>query len=406
MSLFDLFDDEDQQPTADQGWDFGGIPQATTPAAAATSAPAPAAGTPPSDGWDFGDIPQVAPQRPTYAAMADQLRAAPSTPIAGTVSGSDVFAQAPAPTPPTPPETTPLAPDQEAAFQQWAQASGIGDVDHPDSHYDYRGLFLALHGQPIPVSADRHFPDTFKQHGHPTFSVESQYSTGPYDGGTWNGEEFVPPPVMARSRTGALYPQGPPSQGVGDVIGALAQPVGAALGVVTGNLTNIPTAIGESLADQTLPGHEGETTLQSRLANHARMILSGRGNAVAPLSIPGAMMNPPNSTVGPQTIVTEDGAAQVPTQVRGRSEMVALETGRRGLDMAAKLITDPAAIAAMGVPGTAGELLANAFVVEGVTAAAQVVDRPQGDPRRCSRSRHRRRDQRGAGGRARHPAEG
>jgi hypothetical protein len=378
MSLFDLFDDEDQQPTADQGWDFGGIPQATTPAPAATSAPAPAS-APPSDGWDFGDIP-AAPRRPTYAAMADQLHAAPSTPIAGTVSGSDVFAQAPAPTPSTPPETTALAPDQEAAFQQWAQASGIGDVDHPDSHYDYRGLFLAVHGQPIPMSADRHFPDTFKQHGHPTFSVESQYSTGPYDGGTWNGEEFVPPPVMARSRTGALYPQGPPSQGVGDVIGALAQPVGAALGVVTGNLTNIPTAVGESLAGQTLPGHEGETTLQSRLANHARMILTGRGNAVAPMSIPGAMMNPPNSTVGPQTIVTEDGAAQVPTQVRGRSEMVALETGRRGLDMAAKLLTDPTAIAAMGVPGTAGELLANAFAVEGVTAAAQVVTDPKATP--------------------------
>jgi hypothetical protein len=393
MSLFDLFDDEEQPPPADQGWDFGGIPKATTPAPAPASAP-------PSDGWDFGGIPQVGPRRPTYASMADQLQAKPSTPIAGTLSGGDVSAPPPLPAAPNPDETTTLPPPYERAFQQWAQASGITDVDHPDSHYDYRGLFLAVKGQPIPVSADRHFPDTFKQHGHPTFSIESQYSHGPDDGGRWLGDQFVAPGTTAPGQPPIVTADGaiqlPPNAAdylarpgestdeesalARNVVSRVAHAPSAALGLVEGNLTNIPSAVGEQLAGQNLPGHEGETTLASRLANHARMILGGRGGAVAPLSIPGALINPPDSAVGPQTIITADGAAQLPTQVRSRAEMVALETGRRGLDMAAKLITDPTAIAAMGVPGKAGELLANAFLVEGVTSAVEVAADPKSTP--------------------------
>lgn len=63
------------------------------------------------------------------------------------------------------------------------------DLDHPDSHYDYRGAFLAGLGR---GASTGHFPDTFKQHGHPTFSVESKYSAGPGDGGSWRGDTFVP----------------------------------------------------------------------------------------------------------------------------------------------------------------------------------------------------------------------
>jgi hypothetical protein len=97
-----------------------------------------------------------------------------------------------------PAERTPLTQAQEVAFQHWAQASGIRDVDHPDSRYDYRGLFLARGGQPVPKTPDRHFPDTFKQHGHPTFSIESQYSRGRWDGGQWlPGDVLVPPPVAS-----------------------------------------------------------------------------------------------------------------------------------------------------------------------------------------------------------------
>lgn len=85
-------------------------------------------------------------------------------------------------------ERTPLNPRQEQQFRAWAKAGGIKDVDHPDSHYDYRGAFLSG----VKAGPDAHWPDTFKQHGHPTFSEESRYSSGPGDGGTWNGDTFVP----------------------------------------------------------------------------------------------------------------------------------------------------------------------------------------------------------------------
>lgn len=95
-------------------------------------------------------------------------------------------------------ERTKLSPLEEPRFRQWAKQSGIEDVDHPDSYYDYRGLYKELKGKPVPNSPDRHFPDTYKTHGHPTFSVESQYSAGPEDGGSWQGETFVPAGTKAK----------------------------------------------------------------------------------------------------------------------------------------------------------------------------------------------------------------
>lgn len=95
-------------------------------------------------------------------------------------------------------EQTPLTPTEEAAFQEWVKANGITDVDHPDSKYDYRGHYKASGGKPIRAGVD-HFPDTYKQHGHPTFSQESKYSRGPADGGMWMGETFIPQPKMAVS---------------------------------------------------------------------------------------------------------------------------------------------------------------------------------------------------------------
>lgn len=88
-------------------------------------------------------------------------------------------------------EVTVLPPLTEQLFQQWAKKNKITDVDDPDSHYDYRGFWLEHGDAPVRFGVD-HFPDTFKQHGHPTFSVESQYSNGPRDGGRWIGEKFIP----------------------------------------------------------------------------------------------------------------------------------------------------------------------------------------------------------------------
>lgn len=89
-----------------------------------------------------------------------------------------------------PKEVTTLTPLEESAFQAWAAANGIKDVDHPDSFYDYRGYWKAVKGAAHPQG--QHFPDTYKQHGHPSFSIESQYSQGPWDGGMWAGESYLP----------------------------------------------------------------------------------------------------------------------------------------------------------------------------------------------------------------------
>ena len=98
-------------------------------------------------------------------------------------------------------ERTALTPAEELAFQQWAKANRITDVDHPDSHYDYRGYWksVAAQGGDQRKAYDDglHFPDTFKQHGHPTFSVESKYSRGPSDGGRWLTEDVLVAPPMA-----------------------------------------------------------------------------------------------------------------------------------------------------------------------------------------------------------------
>jgi len=87
------------------------------------------------------------------------------------------------------PETTQLAPEEQAAFEAWLKQNNIHDLDDPRSHYDYRGAFKAGVGRE--PGAEGHFPDTFKQHGHETFSNESKYSKG--DGGTWEGDTFIPP---------------------------------------------------------------------------------------------------------------------------------------------------------------------------------------------------------------------
>jgi hypothetical protein len=90
-------------------------------------------------------------------------------------------------------ETTKLSPEEEKAFQAWVQQNKITDVDHPDSYYDYRGYYKAYGPKPVRYHVD-HFTDEFKQHGHPTFSNESNYYNGGQDAGSWNGEEFHPTP--------------------------------------------------------------------------------------------------------------------------------------------------------------------------------------------------------------------
>jgi hypothetical protein len=90
---------------------------------------------------------------------------------------------------PAPRDTTPLTPAAEKKFRAWTRQMGVTDADEPNAFYDYRGAYKAG----VKPGADRHWPDTFKQHGHPTFSNESQYA-GEGEGGAWAPDgRFLPP---------------------------------------------------------------------------------------------------------------------------------------------------------------------------------------------------------------------
>jgi hypothetical protein len=95
-------------------------------------------------------------------------------------------------------ETTQLAPEEEQAFRAWAQKNQIGDVDHPDSYYDYRGFWKQ--NPDFVHKPGAHFTDEFKQHGHPTFSNESNYYNGGADAGYWEGDTFHPTPQQAEDQ--------------------------------------------------------------------------------------------------------------------------------------------------------------------------------------------------------------
>lgn len=89
-----------------------------------------------------------------------------------------------------PPEVTPVPDARAAEFQAWLKRNRVTDLDAPDSYYDYRGAFMAG----IDRGKNGHWPDTFKQHGHPTFSVESKYATpGDTTAGHWVGDVYIPP---------------------------------------------------------------------------------------------------------------------------------------------------------------------------------------------------------------------
>lgn len=114
-------------------------------------------------------------------------------------------------------ERTKLTPREESAFQLWALQNQIRDLDHPQSLYDYRGYWRDVasrggnHTQMQPDGL--HFTDTYKQHGHPSFSVESQYSRGLQDGGQWlPGDVLMAPPMPSHQQ-----PQRPLT--IGEILG-------------------------------------------------------------------------------------------------------------------------------------------------------------------------------------------
>lgn len=77
---------------------------------------------------------------------------------------------------------TSLTPKEEEQFQKWydeyATARPMSDVsknpNDVEHYYDYRGYWKDNRYNLLPP--DRHFPDTYKLPGHPTFSDESKYA--------------------------------------------------------------------------------------------------------------------------------------------------------------------------------------------------------------------------------------
>jgi hypothetical protein len=109
------------------------------------------------------------------------------------------------------PYHTPLAPEQEAVFQQWVKQNKIPWQDSPTSDYDMRGYWLAQQsGDPQaktsinPVDKKPHYPDTFKTPYHKSFSNESMYAQpgAPH----WVGQKLVPTQPVAPAFPQQLSP--------------------------------------------------------------------------------------------------------------------------------------------------------------------------------------------------------
>lgn len=357
-------DEEDQQQ--DQGWDFGGLQK---PIPAPTVA-APAAGADTS--WDFGGLKKAAasaqvvaaPVKPrSYASMADALHApAPTSVPSDLVPGGFGFAG-----------KQPIAPAQPLSGPS-ATGPSIDQIRE-----------VKKAGQPI----ESILPDASPLAGDAArLAAPPPTPTAPAESPFAHARRVALDTAVASS---PILP------------GMLAIPKAAS--AVTGAVRAIPTAVGETLAGQDMPGHEGEagppsevpgfagrmlstvqpiTDLYQRLKSHALMILSGNSGAVAPIGVVGAMTNPPDTVQMPsdaeQAHRAQLGLPPSTPAARGKGEMVGLEVGRRGLDMVAQLLTDPVAVASMGIHGVAGDLLAASFSVNGVQQAASVASDPRATP--------------------------
>lgn len=106
-------------------------------------------------------------------------------------------------------ETTFLRPEEEKRYKKWTRHYKLRDIDpkteepYSDVKYDLRGYWKAgqvpgMAGFGPPQFEGVHGPDTWKQHGHETFSQESKYAR-PGEGGMWVGETFLEQPKMRRS---------------------------------------------------------------------------------------------------------------------------------------------------------------------------------------------------------------
>jgi len=104
-----------------------------------------------------------------------------------------------------------LPEEDEKEFKIWfAQAKENGTV-HPEDNgedYDFRGFWKDMiknSDEGSDMTADTHFPDTYKKPNHETFSVESKYAKGKMKkyAGYWEGNRFIPAKKKYKDRDAA-----------------------------------------------------------------------------------------------------------------------------------------------------------------------------------------------------------
>ena len=83
---------------------------------------------------------------------------------------------------------TPIPEDKQKDFNAWLVKNPKAKNDYYD--YDVQGYWLSGAGQ----DSRGHGSDRFKKPNHPTFSVESQYSTPDRPGGQWLNGAFMAHP--------------------------------------------------------------------------------------------------------------------------------------------------------------------------------------------------------------------
>ena len=93
---------------------------------------------------------------------------------------------------------TKLNPRKEREFRAWYDnlSNRLGLDKNPDDikqGYDYRGYFQQYGNTNVEYeNPNFHFPDTYKQPWHETFSNESKYAKGIEGVGYWDGDTFIP----------------------------------------------------------------------------------------------------------------------------------------------------------------------------------------------------------------------
>lgn len=120
----------------------------------------------------------------------------PSHWIVGSLAGGAAGAGVAPKTDPKNPYRTPLAPNDEAAFQTWVADNRVPFDPAPTADYDMRGFWQGLQAKDPrattavnPSDKQLHFPDVWKTPYHKTFSNESMYA--PKDAPRWIGTKLV-----------------------------------------------------------------------------------------------------------------------------------------------------------------------------------------------------------------------